>query len=230
MSDEKPAGVQIDHRRWIKALVYSISALFRRRYHVPDAGRQQRHQAGQAGRQLRDPGHGPDRRIQQPHHGAVQGWWDFATGPALEPFDPEGGYRQASVCQAGTYNVKLAVTNLLGDEADRTAPVVRHVDVCLKPEIALFELIPLDRFERAPCTYRLLSKVKKRDVLDSLVGDDRPMEVIEDAVTPGTAHHVQEMGSFNVRLAAVMANNSSSRPSRFSSGKTMAPLRWRNCW
>src|ERR1019366_9701764 len=89
--------------------------------------------------------------------------WDFGDGSALEPFDPKLETVKHAYAKSGTYSVKLSLASVIGEESDRTATVTLDADSVPTPEIALFQLIPLDKNERAPATYRLLSQVKNAD-------------------------------------------------------------------
>ena len=71
--------------------------------------------------------------------GGLQGWWDFGDGTALEPFDPKVDIVKHNYPKPGTYNVKLTLTNLIGEEADRTAAVSLDATAIPQPEIALFD-------------------------------------------------------------------------------------------
>ena len=68
--------------------------------------------------------------------GGTQGWWDFGDGTALEPFDPKLDIIKHAYAKPGTYNVKLTLENLLGEEADRTTPVMLDPDSAPRPEIS----------------------------------------------------------------------------------------------
>ncbi len=134
--------------------------------------------------------------------GATQGWWDFGDGSALEPFDAKVENVKHTYPKPGTYSVKLSLQNLLGDASDRTASVVLDSEGLPKPVIETFKLIPVSGSERAPATYKLLSKVKNATYAILSVGDNRPTEVIEEA-TQERFITFDEMGSYTIRFAAV---------------------------
>ena len=71
-----------------------------------------------------------------------------------------------------------------------------------QPEIALFNLIPIDPRERAPATYRLVTKVKNAKSCVLYLGDKRPLEVIDDAGIQDRLVNFDDMGSYTVRFAA----------------------------
>ncbi len=137
----------------------------------------------------------------------TQGWWDFGDGSALEPYDPKISNVQHTYGKPGTYNVKLALRNLVGEEADRTVAVVVEDNTPPSPEITMFQLIPITPGERAPAVYRLVSKIKNAKFCILSTGDERPLQIIEDVATQERYITFDEMGSFTVRLAAVSGKN-----------------------
>jgi PKD repeat protein len=204
MSEEKPAGVKSTIGGWIKAGVTSIVGLASGAFImyltpvVNNAIKPARPVANFATQAT-----GLAVEFNNRSTGGIQGWWDFGDGSALEPFDPKSDIVKHAYAKPGSYNVKLTLANLIGEESDRTAPVALDPGSLPKPEIALFKLIPLDPRERAPCTYRLVSQVKNASFSILSVGDNRPMEVIEDPVNHERYVTYNEMGAFTVRLAAV---------------------------
>lgn len=135
--------------------------------------------------------------------GATQGWWDFGDGSALEPFDPKSETVKHVYTRPGTYSVKLSLQNLIGDENERIAAVTIDAETVAKPEIETFKLIPLSADDRAPATYRLVSKVKNATSAILCAGDNRPMEILNDAATQERYLTFDEMGVYTVRFAAV---------------------------
>jgi len=139
--------------------------------------------------------------------GGVQGWWDFGDGTALEPFDPKVETVKHTYPKSGTYNVKLTLANLLGEESDRTAPV--SVDVgaagplATAPAIEQFELKPLDKRELAPAIYEFTTKASNAGFCILSCGDNKPMEIIDAGAVQKRYISFEEMGSYTIRLAAV---------------------------
>ena len=136
--------------------------------------------------------------------GGVQGWWDFGDGAALEPFDPKLDNVKHVYAKPGTYSVKLSLQNLLGEESDRTSAVTIDAGGAVEgPEIASFDLKPLDPRERAPAVYRLTGHVKNANVCILSYGDSKPTEVIDDMLNHERYVTFDETGSYTVRLTAV---------------------------
>jgi PKD repeat protein len=204
MSDEKPAGITGTISGWIKAAVTSVIGLLSGAFImyltpvVNNAIKPAKPVANFATQAS-----GLAVQFSNRSTGGVQGWWDFGDGSALEPFDPKLETAKHAYAKSGTYNVKLSLTSHIGEESDRTASVMVDADSVPRPEIASFQLIPLDKNERAPATYRLLSQVKNASFCLLSVGDSRPIEVIGDGASQERYITYDEMGSFTVRLAAV---------------------------
>lgn len=207
MPEEKPAGIKSTVSGWIKAAVTSVVGLLSGAvimYLTPfvnNAIKPSKPVANFASQTA-----GLTVNFNNRSTGAVQGWWDFGDGAALEPFDPKLDLVQHTYAKPGTYNVKLALQNLLGEASDRTAPVTLDANTdsaAPKPEIVSFDLIPLTRDERVPAVYRLLGKVKTATHCILSAGDDRPMEILDDVANLERYITFNDMGSYTVRLAAV---------------------------
>jgi PKD repeat protein len=205
MSEEKPSSVTGTLRGWIKAAVTSVVGLLSGAFlmyltplvnNAIKPGKPVANFAIQAA--------GREVNFNNRSSGGVQGWWDFGDGAALEPFDPKVENVKHVYAKPGMYSVKLALQNVLGEESDRTATVAVDADAAATgPEIALFDLKPLDPRERAPAVYRLTGKVKNANLCILSYGDDRPMEVIEDTLNHERYITFPELGAYTVRLAAV---------------------------
>lgn len=134
--------------------------------------------------------------------GGTQGWWDFGDGTVLEPFDPKVSNIQHTYAKPGTYSVKLSLQNIIGEHADRAVAVAIEFPVTPPPEITQFQLIPISPNDRAPATFRLVSKTKNASFCIISRGDDLPLEV-DDSATQDRYITFDEMGSYTIRLSAV---------------------------
>jgi PKD repeat protein len=134
--------------------------------------------------------------------GAVQGWWDFGDGSALEPFEPKTEIAKHVYAKPGTYTVKLSLQNLLGEESDRSAPVSLDPDTAPKPEVETFNLIRVSPSDSAPAMFHFVSKVKNASYSILSLGDSRPTEIVDD-VNHQRIVTFEKAGSYTVRLAAV---------------------------
>jgi PKD repeat protein len=205
MADEKPQGVTGTISGWIKAVITSVIGLVSGAflmYLTPvvnsaiKPAKPVSNFAVQVG--------GLVVEFNNRSTGAVQGWWDFGDGTALEPFDPKAETVKHTYAAPGTYSVKLSLQNLIGEESDRTTQVKLDGVSVSVPEIELFELKPLvPNNDRVPAVFRLVSKVKNANYLILSVGDSRPTEIIDAAANQERYITFEEMGAFNVRLAAV---------------------------
>ena len=136
--------------------------------------------------------------------GGTTGWWDFGDGSALEPYSPTQAIFTHTYDKPGTYNVKLALQNLLNEESDRTVSITADGSTAAtKPEIELFDVTPVTKGERAPAIYCLKSKVKNAAYSIVSSGDERPLQ-LDAAVTNLERYFTfDEMGAYTIRLAVV---------------------------
>ena len=130
--------------------------------------------------------------------GGTQGWWDFGDGSALEPFEPGKDTLSHTYARSGTYNVKLSLQNLLGEESDRTVAVNLENSQASPPTIEAFAVIQLNK--EAPATFKIISQVKNAKVVAWDLGDNS----FKTETNPTTEKYVtlQESGYFNLRLVA----------------------------
>lgn len=135
--------------------------------------------------------------------GGIHGWWDFGDGSALEPFDPKIDLVKHNYTKPGTYSVRLTLQNLLGEENDRSAPVTLDPEGAPKPEIADFSLKSKTPGDRVPALFRLKASIKGATHCILSLGDDRPIEILDDAANVDRLVTFSEMGSYTLRLSAV---------------------------
>lgn len=205
MPDDKPKGVTGTIGGWIKTIVASIFSLLVGAvimYLTPlvNSAIKPAKPVANFATQV----NGLTAQFNNRSTGGTQGWWDFGDGSALEPYDPNVEMVKHAYAKPGTYSVKLSLTNLIGDDSDRTANVtIDAAATAALPEIAEFKLIPWDQRERAPANYQLVSKVKNADFCILNYGDARPMEVITDAASQSRYITFEEKGTYLVRFAAV---------------------------
>lgn len=137
-------------------------------------------------------------------NGGAQGWWDFGDGSALIAYSPKDATISHTYAKPGTYNVKLSLQNLIGEESERTVAInVDGSNAATTPELSAFELTPITPGERAPAVYRLQSKIKNAAFTVLCAGDDRPMQVDVDSTNLERYLTFSEMGSYTIRLAAI---------------------------
>lgn len=203
MSEEKSAGIKKTVSGWIKAAITSVIGLISGAFImyltpvVNNAIKPAKPVANFATMV-----NGLSVEVNNRSTGAVQGWWDFGDGSALEPFDPKAENVKHVFPKPGTYTVKLSLQNLLGEASDRSASVVLDADSVPRPEFESFKLLPYSASDRAPVTFRLVSKVKNATHAILSVGDNRPTEVMDDA-NQDRFITFNEMGSYTVRFAAI---------------------------
>ncbi len=205
MSEEKPAGVTGTVGGWIKAAITGVISLVFGAFimyltPVVNNAIKPAKPVSNFATQV----NGLSVQFNNRSTGGVQGWWDFGDGSALEPFDPKIENVKHAYAKPGTYSVKLQLTNLLGDESDRTAQVTIDADSAASgPEIAEFKLVSVDNRQRAPANYQLLTKVKNASYCILCRGDSQPMEIVQDSASQMHYLTFVEPGTFTVRYAAV---------------------------
>jgi hypothetical protein len=133
------------------------------------------------------------------------GWWDFGDGTELVPADGAHQSLDHKYERPGDYTVKLSLSNLLGEENDRT--VALHVEDPpdgKQPRVVSLTAERVTPGQYAPAVYKLTAKTENARMCIWDMGDKRAPEVVTD----GTA--VQEKlatfdkaRSYTVRLMAV---------------------------
>jgi PKD repeat protein len=129
-----------------------------------------------------------------------EGWWDFGDGTALIPFVPDQQTIEHKYAKAGSYNVKLALKNLLGEPNERTVSVVVDGTTPGAPSIDAFVVMPVNGDTYAPATFHATTRVKDASLCVWAVSD-RPIEVHD----PSDAEHVltfKDPGQYTIKLAA----------------------------
>lgn len=147
--------------------------------------------------------------------GGTQGWWDFGDGSALEPFSPSQGAITHRFPGAGSYPVKLSLSNLIGEANERSVTVRVDAAASPQPEIEALEIQPYRKSSQtdgrltAPATVRVVARIKNAD-LAIWCADDLPIEIVSDP--SGQLEHnftFAYYGSKKVRLMAVNSNGRS---------------------
>ncbi len=140
------------------------------------------------------------------------GWWEFGDGSPLEPLMAEQGTVSHTYANPGTYTAKLIVRNFLGDENDRAVTLQLDNPKTDPPAILGLEAIPVSPGAYAPATFRIVSKTKNTDLCVWDLGDDRPLEISNDAMA-----QLERMvtftrpGGYLVKLAAVKGKQAVER-------------------
>lgn len=133
--------------------------------------------------------------------GGTQGWWDFGDGSALEPYEPAKDSITHTYAKPGTYNVKLSLQNLLGEESDRTVAVNLENSQTTAPSIDAFAVVPVNpNNSNAPATFKIVSQVKNAKVVAWDLGGN----AFKTETNPTTEKYItlQEPGYYNLRLVA----------------------------
>jgi PKD repeat protein len=140
--------------------------------------------------------------LQNKSTGGHEGWWDFGDGSALEPFVPEQAAVTHAFAKADSYQIKLSLKNLVGDESDRTVTVVVAEGGSSLPSINTFDVVPVAG-DCAPATFRLVTEVKNASLCVWAV-NSRALEFSPDTANGHQERFVafKEPGTHIVKLAA----------------------------
>ena len=203
MSDEKPQGVTGTISGWIKAVITSVIGLISGAFlmyltPVVNSAIKPAKPVANFAAQVS----GLTVEFNNRSTGAVQGWWDFGDGTALEPFDPKLETVKHNYAKSGTYGVKLSLQNLLGEESDRATQIAIDAGSAPKPEIENFNLIRMSPSEAAPANFKLVGNVKNASFSILSAGDHRPTEILDGANLERFITF-EDMGVFTVRFSAV---------------------------
>jgi PKD repeat protein len=132
------------------------------------------------------------------------GWWEFGDGSPLEPVSSDQEFLSHTYPRPGDYLAKMSLTNLVGDEVERSVTI--RIDIpgpTGPPQIASLEATAVAG-SYAPATFHLVSKVNNAQVYVWDLGDDRPLEIVTDGA--GNQERMvtfNKPGSYRVKLAAV---------------------------
>lgn len=141
---------------------------------------------------------------------ATDGWWDFGDGTALEPFSPQQPTVAHAYAKPGSYSVKLSLTNLFNEKADRTVTVTVDAGTAPAPVIDKFEVTPYPPGKTsAPAVFLLRAEVKNADQVIWCCGDDRPL--VFSPETGGVQEHyvtIEKPGKYSFRVVAVAGKQS----------------------
>ncbi len=136
--------------------------------------------------------------------GGRDGWWDFGDGSPLEPFSAKQESYTHVFARPDSYNVKLTVRNVLGEENDRTVPVVLSNVTRDPPVIDGLEVVSVSPGDYAPATFRVTSRARNAELAVWDFGDDRPLQFSTDA--PNTQDQFvtfKEPGGYKIKLTAI---------------------------
>ena len=135
---------------------------------------------------------------------ATQGWWDFGDGSSLEPYAADQESVIHTYPRPGVYTAKLSLRNFLGDENERSIPVILNASDLTPPVIEQFQTVALKPNPSAPATFRVVGQIKNAELTIWSAGDERPIEVNHD---PVAVHDrlvtFNDPGKYTVRLVAV---------------------------
>jgi hypothetical protein len=110
-----------------------------------------------------------------------QGWWDFGDGTELLPATAGQDSITHQYTRAGDYSVKLSLTNLLGEENERSVPLhVEDTPTAKQPRVTSFKVERAGNSDYAPVMYHITAKTENAPLCILDLGDAKEPEVITD--------------------------------------------------
>lgn len=145
--------------------------------------------------------------------GGGEGWWDFGDGSPLEPFTPQQPAINHAYPKQGSYNVKLTVRNLIGEENERVIPVNLE-DAQIEPRILKLEAVPVMQGAYAPATFEVFAKTENAQLCIWNFEDDKPLQISTDPKVDaemGRRIVFDKPGGYTIKLAAVNGRQAKER-------------------
>ena len=133
--------------------------------------------------------------------GGSEGWWDFGDGSALVPFVADQQTIEHKYAKTGSYSVKLALKNLLGEPNERTVTVAVDGGTGTSPSIDGFVVMPVNGDTYAPASFRVATRVKDASLWVWDISD-RPIEVQADPKDAERVITFKDPGQYTIKLAA----------------------------
>ncbi len=110
-----------------------------------------------------------------------QGWWDFGDGTELLPATAGQDLVTHQYTRAGDYSVKLSLTNLLGEENERSVPLhVEDAPTAKQPRVLSLKVERAGNSDYAPVMYHITAKTENAPLCILDLGDAKEPEVITD--------------------------------------------------
>jgi PKD repeat protein len=133
------------------------------------------------------------------------GWWDFGDGAELVPVTAGQDAVPHAYPRPGDYTAKMTLANALGEEDERS--VTLHIagqDDDAAPQVEDLQAVPVSPGSYAPATFRVVGKTSHARLCVWYLGDERPMEVVNDApASQERLVYFQKPGDYALKLAAV---------------------------
>jgi PKD repeat protein len=109
------------------------------------------------------------------------GWWDFGDGTELWPTSAAQDSVTHKYGRPGDYSVKLSLTNLFGEENERTVPLhIEDAPVAKQPRVVSLNATPASGSGYAPAMYHITAKTENASMCILDLGDAKEPEVLTD--------------------------------------------------
>jgi PKD repeat protein len=136
------------------------------------------------------------------------GWWDFGDGSELVPADAEHQTIDHNYDRPGDYNVKLSLSNLLGEESERAVTIqVEDPPEVKQPKVLSLKADCMSPTAVAPAAFKVTAKTANAPLCIWDVSDERPLEAVaDDTASQERVIQLNEPGKYVIELAAVNGN------------------------
>ncbi len=110
-----------------------------------------------------------------------EGWWDFGDGTALLPTSAATDSVTHKYTRPGDYSVKLSLTNLFGEENERSVPLhIEDVPTAKLPRVLSLTAERFGNSDYAPAMYHIKAKTENAPLCLLDLGDAKDAEVVTD--------------------------------------------------
>jgi hypothetical protein len=134
-----------------------------------------------------------------------QGWWDFGDGTELLPASGQDSVTHKYE-RPGDYSVKLSLTNLFGEENDRTVPLhVEDAPAAVQPHVLSLTAERVGNSDYAPVMYHITAKTENAPLCLLDLGDaNKDAEVVTDGTASLERYATYDKGGdYVVKLRVV---------------------------
>ena len=136
------------------------------------------------------------------------GWWDFGDGSELIPADADHESIDHTYERPGDYTVKLSLSNLFGEDSNRT--VALHVEdppEIKQPKVLSLEAVRVSPGTGAPALFRVTAKTANAPLCIWDVSDERPLEAVtEETASQDRLLQFDKPGAYVIEMVAVNEN------------------------
>ncbi len=136
------------------------------------------------------------------------GWWDFGDGSEMVPADADHLSIDHTYERPGDYSIKLSLSNLLGEESDRTVSLhVEDPPDSKQPKVVSLEAVRVSPGTGTPALFKVTARTTNALHCFWDVSDGRPLECVEDEMdSQERLIQFDKPGAYVIELDAVNEN------------------------